>query len=85
MTRALHLGQVQIVNDVCLTFKVAESLGLDEHTIVELIEAKDSLVITKKREVANLDDLLASIPEGFDYPSDVNDFIEGEPIGRELI
>ena len=65
--------------------KIAESLGLDEQTIVELIEAKDSLVITKKREVANLDDLLASIPEGFEYPSDVNAFTESGSVGRELI
>jgi antitoxin MazE len=65
--------------------KIAESLGLDEYSIIELIEAKDSLVITKKREVATLDDLLASIPDGFEYPTDVNEFMESGPIGQELI
>ncbi|MEM9004177.1 MAG: AbrB/MazE/SpoVT family DNA-binding domain-containing protein [Cyanobacteria bacterium P01_F01_bin.86] len=65
--------------------KIAESLGFDEHSIVELTEAKDSLVITKKREVATLDDLLASIPEGFEYLTDVNDFTESGPVGQEVI
>lgn len=64
--------------------KVAESFGLDEHSIVELTEAKDALVITKKR-VATLDELLVSIPEGFEYPGDVSDFVESEAIGRELL
>ena len=65
--------------------KVAESFGLDEHSIVELRESTEGLVITKKRDVATLDNLLASIPQDFQYPKDVNDFIEGEPIGGELI
>jgi antitoxin MazE len=65
--------------------KVAESFGVDEHSVVELTESKDALVITKKRDVATLDDLLASIPEDFQYPDDVLDFVEGEPMGEELI
>lgn len=31
------------------------------------------------------DDLLASIPRGFEYPSDVNEFTESGPVGRELL
>jgi antitoxin MazE len=65
--------------------KVAESFGIDEHSIVELTESTEALVITKKRHVATLDDLLASIPKDFQYPKDVEDFIEGEPMGGELI
>lgn len=65
--------------------KVAESFGLDEHSVVELTQAKDALVITKKRGVATLDALLASIPNGFEYPNDVSDFVESGVIGRELI
>ena len=65
--------------------KIAESFGIDEHSIVELTEAKEGLLITKKRDVSNLKDLLASIPEDFEYPLDIMDFVEGEPIGDELI
>lgn len=65
--------------------KVAESFGIDEHSIVELRESTEALIITKKRDVATLDDLLASIPEDFQYPKDVDDFIEGKPMGGEMI
>ena len=65
--------------------KVAESFGIEEHSIVELTESTEALVITKKRDVATLDDLLASIPQDFKYPKDVEDFIQGEPMGGELI
>jgi antitoxin MazE len=65
--------------------KVAESFGIDEHSIVELTESTETLVITKKRQVATLDDLLASIPQDFQYSKDVEDFTEGEPMGGELI
>ena len=65
--------------------KIAESFGIDEHSIVELTESEEGLLITKKRDVSNLNDLLASIPEDFEYPLDVMDFIEAEPMGEELI
>jgi hypothetical protein len=32
-----------------------------------------------------LDDLLSSIPDNFQYPDDVTDFIKSEPIGQEMI
>jgi antitoxin MazE len=65
--------------------KLAESLNLDEHSIVEVTESKGALIITKKKMDRNLDDLLASIPPDFCYAEDVTDFIKGEPIGDELL
>jgi antitoxin MazE len=65
--------------------KIAESFGLDENSIVELTESKDALVITKKRHHSTLDQLLASIPDDFQYPEDVLDFVESGPIGKEMI
>jgi antitoxin MazE len=65
--------------------KIAESFGLDENSIVELTESKNALVITKKRHNSTLDQLLASIPEDFQYPEDVLDFVESGPIGKEMI
>ncbi len=64
---------------------IAESLGLDENSIVELTQSKDALVITKKQIVSTLDELLSSIPNDFDYPDDVIDFVESNPLGKEII
>ena len=62
--------------------KVAESFGLDEHSIVELTESKGALIITKKRAVCDLEDLLDSIPNDFRYPEDVTDFLAGDRNGK---
>lgn len=65
--------------------KIAESVGLDENSSVELTESKDALVITKKREIPTLDEILASIPADFQYPEDVTDFVESAPRGEEIV
>ena len=65
--------------------KVAESFGIEENSVIELTESENALIITKKRKVLNLDELLASIPQDFEYPDDIIDFGESEPTGRELI
>ncbi len=65
--------------------KIAESFGLDENSIVELTESKDALVITKKLHHSTLDELLASIPDDFQYPDDVLDFVQSGPLGQEII
>ena len=62
--------------------EVAASFGIDEHSIVELTKAGDALVIRKKRSVATLDELLDSIPEDFQYPDDVADFVESSAVGH---
>jgi antitoxin MazE len=65
--------------------KIAESFGLDENSIIELTESTDALVITKKQKVSTLDELLLSIPQDFQYPDDVQDFVDGEPLGQEIL
>jgi antitoxin MazE len=65
--------------------KVAQSWGIDENSVVELTESDDKLIISKKTTVPTLDEMLASIPEGFAYPDDVTDFIDSEPQGNELL
>lgn len=65
--------------------KVAESFGIDEHSTVELTESEDALIITKKKRTATLDELLDSIPNDFQYPDDVLDFVESGPLGQEMI
>lgn len=68
-----------------IPYKVAESFGIEENSIIELTESENALIITKKRKVNNLDELLASIPQDFEYPDDIIDFVESESTGRELI
>ncbi|MDJ0580266.1 AbrB/MazE/SpoVT family DNA-binding domain-containing protein [Crocosphaera sp.] len=68
-----------------IPYKVAESFGVEENSVIELTESDNALIITKKRKVSNLDELLASIPPNFAYPDDVLDFVESETEGRELI
>ena len=65
--------------------KVAQSWGVDESSIVELTEEGDKLIISKKQAVPTLDEMLDSIPEGFEYPDDVADFVGSEPVGDELL
>jgi antitoxin MazE len=65
--------------------QLASSLGLDETSTLELLEIDSAIVIRKKQIPITLEVLLASIPQDFEYPSDVRDFVDGLPIGQELI
>lgn len=65
--------------------KIAKSYGIDENTIVELTASKDGLILRKKQTAPSLDEILASIPEDFEYPDDVADFVDSEPLGREML
>ena len=65
--------------------KVAKSWGVDENSVVELTEAGDKLIIGKKQVVLTLDEMLNSIPERFEYQSDVADFVDSDPQGDELL
>ena len=65
--------------------KVAQSWGIDENSVVELIEEGDKLIISKKQAVPSLDEMLDSIPEEFEYPDDVADFVGSEPVGDEIL
>ena len=64
--------------------KIAQSIGLNENSTVELIQSGGNLIV-KKKEAINLDELLASIPEDFEYPDDVRDFVDSGCEGKELI
>jgi len=68
-----------------IPLKIAQSLGIEENSVVELTLAKEALVITKKKHTVTLDEILASIPDEFEYPVDVQDFVESVPLGQEMI
>ncbi len=65
--------------------KIAQSLGVDENSVVELSQAGDKLIISKKSTLPTLDEMLTSIPDEFEYPEDVADFVGSEPQGNELL
>lgn len=64
--------------------KIAQTMNLDENCTIELTQSGDSLII-KKKEAIDLDELISSIPDDFEYPEDVRDFVESECQGKELI
>lgn len=65
--------------------RLVQDFELDETSLIEIEAQDDCLVIRKKNKPLTLDDLLASIPEGFRYPDDVKDFVTSGPVGREMI
>lgn len=65
--------------------RLVESFGWDETCTLELQEQDDALVIRKKPHVPSLDELLASIPDDFQYPDDVQDFLDTSATGQELL
>ncbi|MEL7072014.1 MAG: AbrB/MazE/SpoVT family DNA-binding domain-containing protein [Cyanobacteria bacterium J06581_3] len=68
-----------------IPYKVAEQLGFEEDSTVELTMTTDGLIIKKKLSPSNLDELLASIPDDFQYPDDVADFVDSQPVGQEQL
>jgi hypothetical protein len=52
-----------------------------------VIEPSNIIVrdITTQHQELTLDNLISSIPNNFQYPDDIMDFIKSEPLGRELL
>lgn len=68
-----------------IPYKVAEQIGIEENSIVELTMSDDSLTIRKKPPSSTLETLLASIPDDYQYPDDVSDFVESHSLGQEQL
>ncbi|WP_404787702.1 AbrB/MazE/SpoVT family DNA-binding domain-containing protein [Altericista sp. CCNU0014] len=65
--------------------QLAVSLDIDETSTLELLEVDNTLILRKKQAPITLDALLASIPKDFQYPSDVQDFVDSPAMGQELL
>lgn len=63
---------------------IAKNFGIDENSTIELSES-DDIIILKKKQKLDLDELIDSIPDDFTYPEDVADFVNSKPEGEELI
>jgi antitoxin MazE len=68
-----------------IPYKIAAQIGIEEDSIVELTATEDGLTIKKKLLPSSLDELLASIPDDFQYPDDIVDFTETQPLGLEQL
>lgn len=68
-----------------IPYKIAEQIGIEEDSIVELTATEDGLTIKKKPSLSTLDDLMASIPDDFQYPDDIADFTGSSPAGQEQL
>lgn len=63
---------------------IATILKLEANSNVSLSVKGDRLII-KKDELPTLDEILDSIPEDYRHPDDLSDFLNSEPVGRELL
>lgn len=64
---------------------ILNSLDLAENTKVNLTVEGDKLIIAKQKSLPTLDEILESIPEDFDYPEDIAEFVDSKAIGDELL
>ena len=58
-------------------------MKIAENSKVNLAIEGDRLIIEKT--MPDLDEILDSIPEGFEYPEDIADFVESKSAGEESI
>lgn len=65
--------------------QMIDSLNLSENTKVNLTVEGERLIIEKDNPLPSLDEIINSIPENFDYPEDIADFVSGAALGDELI
>ena len=64
---------------------IATNLKFDTNTDVLLSVEQDRLVVEEEKGLPTLDEILDSIPEDYRHPEDLDDFLNSEPQGRELI
>ena len=64
---------------------IAEKIGVNEGSIVELMTTEDGFLVKPKSPPWTIEELLSSIPDDFHYPDDVTDFANSEASGREQL
>ncbi len=65
--------------------QILESLDLEENSQVTLEVRENRLIIEKDNPLPNLDEILDSIPDDFDYPEDISEFVDSQVVGEELL
>ncbi len=64
---------------------IADSLDLKVNHNILFSTEKGRLIIELEESIPTLNEILDSIPTGYRHPEDLQDFLESEPEGRELI
>lgn len=65
--------------------QVAEILDMRENSPVSLNIEGDRLIVEKEVFLPSLDEILASIPQNFNYPEDITEFVDTESVGEEQL
>ena len=64
---------------------IANNLKLEANANIIVSVEGNRLIVEQDKTLPTLDEILDSIPEDYTHPEDLNDFLESEPQGRELI
>lgn len=64
---------------------IVNALNLAENTQVDLTIEGERLIIEKQNSLPTLAEILDSIPEDFQYPEDISEFVEGQTVGEEML
>ena len=64
---------------------IVKDLKLEASTNILVSVEGDRLIIERDKTLPTLDEILDSIPEDYRHPEDLQDFLQSEPQGRELI
>ncbi len=68
-----------------IPYQIADSLNIAENNKVNLIVEGDRIILEKETSQPSLDEILNSIPNDFEYPEDIADFVNSESLGQELL
>ena len=64
---------------------IVNDLKLEANTNILVSVEGDRLIVEQDQTLPTLDEILDSIPKDYRYPEDLQDFLQSEPQGRELI
>ena len=68
-----------------IPYQIADSLNIAENNKVNLTVEGDRIILEPEKSQPNLDEILDSIPEDFEYPEDLADFINSRSVGKEIL
>jgi antitoxin MazE len=64
---------------------IVNNLKLEANTNILVSLEGDRLIVEQDKTLPTLDEILDSIPKDYRHPEDLQDFLQSEPQGRELI
>jgi antitoxin MazE len=68
-----------------IPFQIADNLQITENSKVSLVIEENRLIVEKENLAPSLDEILASIPDDFEYPEDIQEFANSDTVGREIL